>query len=36
MLVYGGKTEPFLKAVITALLSAAICLQRKEKKEESL
>jgi len=33
MLVHGGKPEPFLKAIITALLSALIYLQKKKRRK---
>lgn len=33
MLVHGGKPETFLKAIITALLSAVIYLQKKKRKK---
>lgn len=33
MLVHGGKPEPFLKAIITARLSAVIYLQKKKRRK---
>lgn len=33
MLVHGGKPEPFLTAIITALLSAVIYLQKKKRRK---
>lgn len=33
MLVHGGKPEPFLQGVITALLSAVVHLHRKKRRK---